>query len=259
MSDISPNYDYCIDTAARLLPSGGRVLDFGCGTGTILVRAAARAPSLEFWGADTFAGIYAQWQAKLPEAIKPRVRPIVDGKLPFEDGSFDVVIANQVFEHVEEPAAVLAEIARLLRPGGYFLALFPTAETWFEGHSGVYFAHWIRDPVRQKRYLAAARKLGFGYYPGTATPDAWADKMGRTLRQQCYFRTGADIGRLWRAAFGASPASLEADYIRYRLAVHPRFGRLAPLAKSNAAEPLLATLCRLRAGCVLLSRKPPSG
>ncbi len=51
-------------------------------------------------------------------AVKP-------GPLPFDDSSFDVVFAIYVLEHVNNPAELVAEIRRVLRPGGIFLALTP--------------------------------------------------------------------------------------------------------------------------------------
>lgn len=54
-----------------------------------------------------------------------RVRLIVDGRIPFDDNSFDVVVSNQVFDHTEKPRPVFAEIRRVLKPGGVFIALFP--------------------------------------------------------------------------------------------------------------------------------------
>ena len=41
-------------------------------------------------------------------------------KMPFEDGSFDVVISTEVLEHVPDPAHYLAEVKRVLKPGGVF-------------------------------------------------------------------------------------------------------------------------------------------
>ncbi len=54
------------------------------------------------------------------EAIQRRVRGDIQ-QLPFQDGSFDLVTANVVVEHVGDPRALLAEIHRVLRPGGIFL------------------------------------------------------------------------------------------------------------------------------------------
>ncbi len=47
------------------------------------------------------------------------------GRLPFRDGAFDIVSANMVVEHLELPAAVFTEVARLLRPGGVFIFSTP--------------------------------------------------------------------------------------------------------------------------------------
>jgi len=250
----SPNYDYVVATARRLLPQGGRVLDFGCGRGNIVALAMDDAPELDICGADTFQDYYASWMADIPAQVASRIFRIEDGRLPFPDASFDGVVSNQVFEHVADAAPALAEIARVLKPGGFFLALFPTAQTWFEPHSGIYFAHWVKDHARQKRYLAACHRRGRGYYRENATPERWADFMSHTIRKECHYRTNRAIRRLWRAAFGQAPRSLAADYMRFRVAVHPRFGRFARLAAP--ASPLLAFVCHIRAGVVLLARKP---
>ena len=64
-----------------------------------------------------------------------------DGVTDFPDGHFDLVISNQVLEHVTDPEAVIADVFRMIKPGGLFLAAFPVTETWYEGHVGLYFAH----------------------------------------------------------------------------------------------------------------------
>jgi SAM-dependent methyltransferase len=47
--------------------------------------------------------------------------------LPFEDASFDVVVAGEFLEHVREPEAVVAEVRRVLRPDGTFVGSVPNA------------------------------------------------------------------------------------------------------------------------------------
>jgi SAM-dependent methyltransferase len=80
-----------------------RVLDIGCGAKPYLPWIAPYAR--EYIGIDAAPG--------------PYVDQVVQGeKLPFEDGGFDLVLCTQVLEHVEDPAAVLSEIHRVLRPGG---------------------------------------------------------------------------------------------------------------------------------------------
>jgi SAM-dependent methyltransferase len=94
-------------------PAGARVLDLGCGTGDSVDQFGA---SVEWVGVDL---------ERSPE-VDRRVRSdaqfhTFDGEhLPFEDGSFDFVYCKQVLEHVQRPAVLLADVARVLRPGGTF-------------------------------------------------------------------------------------------------------------------------------------------
>jgi SAM-dependent methyltransferase len=82
---------------------GVRVLDIGCGAKPYLPWIAPYAQ--EYIGIDAAPG--------------PYVDEVVRGEeLPFDDASFDLVLCTQVLEHVEDPAAVLSEIYRVLRPGG---------------------------------------------------------------------------------------------------------------------------------------------
>jgi len=94
----------------RLAPlNGRRVLDLGCGKGRF-ARPLAEAGA-EVIGLDVSAGMLAE-----AEGI-----PCVRGsarRLPFAAGSFDVVVAVEVFEHLESIDPVLSEVRRVLRPGG---------------------------------------------------------------------------------------------------------------------------------------------
>lgn len=249
----SPNYDYLIGKAAEFAPHGGRILDYGCGTGTLMALALDKTPGLDFWGADTFEGLYTDWKNQIPDALQSRILPMEGGKVPFDDGTFDVVLSNQVFEHVADAETALTEIHRVLVPGGYFLSVFPLADTWFEPHSGIYFAHWLKSPKRQDAYLAFWRARGFGYYPGKLAPADWGRQMGHTIRTACHYRTRREIVRLWHEEFGTEPQSLVVDAMQYRIDNHPRFKKFAGL--SPVLQPLLGCVYHIRAGTVLLSRK----
>src|SRR6478736_783766 len=95
------------DSAAYLLPhlhDGLRVLDVGCGPGTItLDLAAAVGPSGVVVGVENVDG--------------PLERADVMA-LPYAAGSFDVVHAHQVLQHLPDPVGALREMARVTRPGG---------------------------------------------------------------------------------------------------------------------------------------------
>ena len=58
-----------------------------------------------------------------------------------DDGQFDLTMSNQVFEHVDDFAVLLAEINRVLKPGGVFINFFSSAQVWREGHIAIPFVH----------------------------------------------------------------------------------------------------------------------
>jgi SAM-dependent methyltransferase len=99
--------------AAKYVPRlDGRVLDVGCG----------RQPYRRFLASGTkYVGM----------EYDTRLRPTVVGDvkaLPFRDGVFDGVMCNEVLEHVPDPAQALAEINRVLRPGGQVYVTVP--QSW---------------------------------------------------------------------------------------------------------------------------------
>jgi SAM-dependent methyltransferase len=109
---------------AAQLGEARAVLDFGCGDNTDL--APHRAPGREVWGAD--------FQAHPSLAHPEQFRLLApDGTVPFPDGSFDLIGARWVLEHVRCPEAFLAEVRRLLRPGGRFVALTINAAHYVTG------------------------------------------------------------------------------------------------------------------------------
>ncbi len=109
--------------AFHLLPHlrpGLRILDFGCGPGNISAGLAKAVAPGELHGIDmeesqiTLARQTAKWYG-LDNAIF-HVGDVTD--MPFEDGFFDVAHCHTVLMHVPDTAAVLAEVKRVLKPGG---------------------------------------------------------------------------------------------------------------------------------------------
>ena len=85
---------FVLDFAIR---HGGRLLDYGCGRGEVVI--AARAAGLDAYGTDIY---YAGAETRAPDT--PFIRPMNDGQIPFEDGSFNLVTNNQVMELPRFPA-----------------------------------------------------------------------------------------------------------------------------------------------------------
>nr|WP_325194298.1 methyltransferase domain-containing protein [uncultured Oscillibacter sp.] len=98
---------------------GDRVLDLGCGTGALTAQVLEQDPRRQVTGLDLSEQMLAQARARLGDRVK-----LIQGDsecLPFPDGSFDVVYCCDSFHHYPDPAAVLAEVGRVLVPGGVFL------------------------------------------------------------------------------------------------------------------------------------------
>jgi SAM-dependent methyltransferase len=239
---MSPIYEYVFQRALSLTSTPTpRVLDYGCGRGEIVRHG--RSQGLEFYGVDRAAD-----SSERPEAF----RPLVDGAIPFEDNFFDVVVSNQVFEHVADPPRAVAEISRVLKPGGRFLALFPDDTSWFEGHVGLYFVHWMSRSLAH-RYMMFCHRLGFGYYREGKTAKEWADFMLHQLETDVFYHSPHDLRKWWSDAFGAPPVSLEQDFMAFRLEKSPSLGRFATMAKNPPVSHLLSFVCRKRAGIVWLT------
>lgn len=109
--------------AARLLPHltpGQRLLDFGCGPGTISVGLAKAVEPGEFHGIDMEESQIdiARSAAKAGGHDNATFHVGDVTKLPFEDDYFDVAFCHTVLTHVPDTAAVLNEAKRVLKPGG---------------------------------------------------------------------------------------------------------------------------------------------
>ncbi len=99
--------------AAAGIGAGTRVLDVGCGTGELLALLADLGAVAA--GADAAPGMVAVARRAAPGAD---VRVADGAALPWPDGAVDVVTAVNVLQLADDPAAVLAEAARVVRPGG---------------------------------------------------------------------------------------------------------------------------------------------
>lgn len=100
----------------------GRVLDVGCGAGSVAKAVKRERPDLEVIACDVSRAALAMAETS-PEGVEFRLAPAE--KLPFAGGEFDFVWIFDVLEHVEKPEQVLREVARVLRPGGRFHIVLP--------------------------------------------------------------------------------------------------------------------------------------
>jgi 2-polyprenyl-3-methyl-5-hydroxy-6-metoxy-1,4-benzoquinol methylase len=182
-------------------------LDLGCGVGEY-VRAFARQGALAY-GCDI----------ERPRLLRARERGTEDvvlaagERLPFQDGALDVVVLNEVIEHVSDDSATMREVSRVLAPGGAAVIYAPNRLYPFETH-GVYFGkryvfgniplvNWLPKPLRNRlvpharAYSAreiervalqrGLRMVHHSYvYPGFDNIAARIPSLARLLRWSCY-------------------------------------------------------------------------
>ena len=111
--------DVLISQAA--LQPGFRVLDIGCGTGTLAVAIKRRHPAVDITGMDPDPRALARATAKAVAAgVSVRFDRGFGDALPYDAASFDRVFSSMMFHHVpkDDRPKVLREIRRVLRPGG---------------------------------------------------------------------------------------------------------------------------------------------
>ncbi|NSC25612.1 methyltransferase domain-containing protein [Streptomyces albus subsp. chlorinus] len=99
--------------------AGCRVLDAGCGSGPL--SAALRERGAVVTGIDISAGMLALAERRLGGDADLYQVDLRD-RLPFDDGAFDVVVSSLVLHYLEDWGPTLAELRRVLRPGGRLIA-----------------------------------------------------------------------------------------------------------------------------------------
>jgi ubiquinone/menaquinone biosynthesis C-methylase UbiE len=102
--------------------SGDRALDLGCGDGAFTVVLAGAGAQVI--GADVAQAALDRARARDPKLDLHLIA--VDGPLPFEDCTFNLVWASEVLEHVADTAHWLSEVRRVLSPGGRLLLTTPS-------------------------------------------------------------------------------------------------------------------------------------
>jgi SAM-dependent methyltransferase len=119
---VAAQYRYLYDLTLRLLPTGSRVLDWGCGDGHFSHFLLGRGHRVDSFSLQNrpplFDRLPAEWRARHAFTSGASAEPV---RLPYRDQAFDAVFSVGVLEHVRETrgeeSGCLREIHRILRPG----------------------------------------------------------------------------------------------------------------------------------------------
>jgi ubiquinone/menaquinone biosynthesis C-methylase UbiE len=120
------------------IKEGERVLDVGCGTGTLAIAARRQAgPTGEAHGIDPSAEMIGVAREKAAKAgVDAQFQTAVIETLPFPERYFDLVLSSLMLHHLpaDVKRAGFAEVHRVLKPGGRFLAIDLAGSAGFLGH-----------------------------------------------------------------------------------------------------------------------------
>lgn len=151
------------------------VLDLGCGLGGKTVYYATRGPRRTI-GVDVAAGWEMAARHAAAHGLQVEFSPLLtDGRINLPDNTCDVVLSSSVLEHLEHPAATLAELRRVLRPGGLLLNRWHPFRTRHGAHVhsaiGIPFAHLLFREASLVQAYVRLLKQHFEKLPPTLRHD----------------------------------------------------------------------------------------
>lgn len=162
--------------------AGERLLDIGCGSGVSLLEA--QSLGAQVWGIEADPNVQV-----IARALGLRVH---EGNLhdkPFVEVQFDIVVMNQVIEHIPQPDLILAAIHARLAPGGRVVMVFPNVESlwcklsgarWINWHVPYHLHHFSLDT-----FSRLAQRCGYKVVrTRTVTPNLWSILQVRASRQR---------------------------------------------------------------------------
>lgn len=155
------------------------MLDVGCWDGRATKRYAVASGAERVLGLEIFPQQIKEAEAR---GVQVHRLDLEDGKIPIDDESIDLVVCNQVFEHLKGIFDLASEIHRILRPGGHFifsvpnvaslhnrlLLLFgaqPTSIRLVGPHVRAFSYRHTRHFLENNDLFAVVRARGCGFYP----------------------------------------------------------------------------------------------
>ena len=169
--------------------AGDRALDMGCGAGRHAFELYRRGTDVIAFDqdADELAGVSDMFAAmraagEVPDGAEADVKQGDALQLPFADGEFDRVVAAEVLEHIPDDDAAIAELARVLRPGGTMAVTvprwLPERICWALSHryhevEGGHVRIYRGDELTAKLAAAGLTVTGTGYAHALHSPYWW--------------------------------------------------------------------------------------
>lgn len=174
--DWRPATEMYADLVRSHLQLDSWVLDWGCGRGGLVEQLGHPLPRM--------VGVDPDWLSLKEHRLDMPRAAAISHALPFASGSFDLVFASWVLEHLTHPQTDLAEITRVLKPGGVFVFITPNRR-----HPLVWLNRWLarfarlQDKLVEKLYGRAAADTFPAFYRANTSSDlhSLAQQNGLTL------------------------------------------------------------------------------
>jgi ubiquinone/menaquinone biosynthesis C-methylase UbiE len=210
-----------VDEVARVIGAadltGLSVLDIGCGAGGIDVALVRAHGAADVTGIDVEETVLSHARALIArEGLSDRITliKVEPGRFPFPDNRFDVVFSKDSIVHIPDKHALMAEVFRVLKPGGRFIA-----SDWLIGHD--------HAPSPLMAAYIAAEGLDFGMASavryGSALRQAGFTDVATTNRNAWYRQAArAELERLKGPVGAAAAAVVGQDFVNQNITIWER-------------------------------------
>jgi SAM-dependent methyltransferase len=206
------------------VPADGRIADLGCSTGYLLEDLRDAYPGRQLIGVDLVAPGLAKAHELIPEAWLLRADVC---KLPLADSSIDAVVTANLLEHVPDDRGALAEVLRVLRPGGLAVAVIPAGPGTYDyydrflGHERRYGNGELAGKARE----AGLEVLEDAHLGSVLYPAFWLVKKNNRRRydhlegKELEEKVAQDIENTQNSSFGALTCRVERSLLRRRVRI----------------------------------------
>jgi len=208
-----------IEEIVPAIGPGAVIADLGCSSGYLLEELRERWPDALLVGVDLVASGLRNASRNVPEA--ELVLADVT-RLPFGDATIDAVVSANLLEHVPDDSAALAEIVRVLRPGGRAAIIVPAGPGLYDYYDR-FLEHERRYGRRELAYLASRaglRVVRDAYVGSLIYPAFWAVKkrnrrrFGALTDAEVIDRVKTDIDTTTSSRLGYAACALERRLVR---------------------------------------------
>ncbi|WGD55363.1 class I SAM-dependent methyltransferase [Bradyrhizobium sp. CB1650] len=207
-----------------LVKPGQKVLDIGCGSCVSLIEV--RNLGGKAWGIETDPNVGAIADHF---GLDVHIGSIHDEPFPGED--FDLIVLNQVIEHVPDPIALLKLVRRRLRPDGKVVLAFPntaslnkrvTGRRWINWHIPYHLHHY-----NKRSFTLIAEQAGYGVASmQTITPNVWTILQMQALLRPASEQQAAAWGDSTTATAAEAPVTVKKHLVSIAHAIIGPFNRI---------------------------------